>query len=120
MKLILPEPESDALREFLLARPGSRTTSALARTEVVSVAGREGAAGVARARELLARMHEISVSRSLLDNAADIAIQVGVRSLDAIHLATAQRLGADLAQLVTYDDRMALAAAQLHLRTARP
>jgi predicted nucleic acid-binding protein len=41
-------------------------------------------------------------------------------SRDAIHLATAQALGADLARLVTYDDRMSRAARALGLATATP
>lgn len=44
----------------------------------------------------------------------------GVRSLDAIHLATAQLLGADLGRLVTYDARMRDAAQALRLRTHSP
>jgi len=43
-----------------------------------------------------------------------------VRSLDAIHLATAQQLSGDLDQIVSYDDRMLRAANWLGIRTARP
>jgi predicted nucleic acid-binding protein len=43
-----------------------------------------------------------------------------LRSLDAIHLATVLQLGDDVGQLVTYDDRMAEAARQLGIKTARP
>jgi predicted nucleic acid-binding protein len=43
-----------------------------------------------------------------------------VRSLDAIHLATAHLLGTDLRQLVTYDNRMANAARDLGLTVAQP
>ncbi len=43
-----------------------------------------------------------------------------IRSLDAIHLATAQQLGGDIREVVTYDDRMVAAAAELGLRTASP
>ena len=43
-----------------------------------------------------------------------------VRSLDAIHLATAQQLGSDLALLVTHDDRVLAAARHLGIRTAAP
>jgi predicted nucleic acid-binding protein len=43
-----------------------------------------------------------------------------VRSLDAIHLATAQQLAADLGRLVTYDERMFDAAKRLGFRTAAP
>jgi predicted nucleic acid-binding protein len=43
-----------------------------------------------------------------------------LRSLDAIHLATANLLGQDLAHVVTYDERMADAARRLGLKTASP
>ena len=43
-----------------------------------------------------------------------------LRSLDAIHLATAERLGADLGGLITYDDRLAHAARRLGLRVSSP
>jgi predicted nucleic acid-binding protein len=42
-----------------------------------------------------------------------------LRSLDAIHLATAEQLGADLARIVTYDDQMAAAADRLGMTVAR-
>jgi len=43
-----------------------------------------------------------------------------LRSLDAIHLAAAQALGAELESLVTYDVRMTGAATDLGLRVASP
>jgi predicted nucleic acid-binding protein len=43
-----------------------------------------------------------------------------LRSLDAIHLTTAQLLGEELGALVTYDDRMATAAKRLGLRIVQP
>jgi len=43
-----------------------------------------------------------------------------LRSLDAIHLATAHQLGADLRQLITYDDRMATAARELGFKVSVP
>jgi predicted nucleic acid-binding protein len=43
-----------------------------------------------------------------------------LRSLDAIHLATAQELGDELSAVVTYDDRMAAAAKQLGYRIVQP
>jgi predicted nucleic acid-binding protein len=43
-----------------------------------------------------------------------------LRSLDAIHLATAQELGADLARVCTYDERMADAASALGLTVVAP
>ena len=43
-----------------------------------------------------------------------------LRSLDAIHLATARQLGADLGRVVTYDDRMAAGAESLGLTIVAP
>jgi predicted nucleic acid-binding protein len=43
-----------------------------------------------------------------------------LRSLDAIHLATAQLLGTDLARIVTYDERMADAAKAAGWTVATP
>ena len=43
-----------------------------------------------------------------------------LRSLDALHLATAQQLGDDLAGVVTYDERQADAARALPLEVKAP
>ena len=61
----------------------------------------------------------ISVSRRVLDGAAEL-LPVELRSLDAIHLATAQLLGDDLARLITYDARMAEAARGLGWTVVSP
>jgi uncharacterized protein len=57
------------------------------------------------------------------DAIAMSAARVGsaaVRTLDAIHLATALALGTDVAAFVTYDDRQADAARALGLPVVRP
>lgn len=43
-----------------------------------------------------------------------------VRSLDAIHLATAARVGRDVREMVTYDQRMALAAQPMGYKVSSP
>jgi hypothetical protein len=43
-----------------------------------------------------------------------------LRTLDAIHLATAMAVGDDLEAIVTYDERMVDAARLLGLSTATP
>lgn len=55
------------------------------------------------------------IDDALLDLAADMD-PLALRSLDAVHLAAAQLLGAELEALVTYDARMAQAAAALGFR----
>ena len=69
-------------------------------------------------RTALAGLALIRLDDRVLDSAADLPAPL--RSLAAIHLATAQALGADLAALVTYDVRMAQAAAELGLPLAAP
>ncbi len=66
-----------------------------------------------------ARYRLVGVNDRVLD-AAGALLPAELGSLGAIHLATAQQLGADLARMVTYDDRMAAAASQLGLTVARP
>jgi len=43
-----------------------------------------------------------------------------LRSLDAIHLASAQQLGTAVKQLITYDERMAVAAKAAGWSVASP
>jgi predicted nucleic acid-binding protein len=53
-------------------------------------------------------------------NAAGLLLPAGLRTLDAIHLATARQLGDEVRTLVTYDGRMAEAARQLDYRIVNP
>jgi hypothetical protein len=118
VKLAVRKPESAALRRYLRHRR-LLITSALARTEVARALLPLGAEAVRRGHHVLARMDLVRINDRVLD-AAGMMLPVELRSLDAIHLATAQQLGADLAWIVTYDDRMAVAANHLGLTVTRP
>lgn len=118
VKLVVPERESAALRAYLAAAGAVRTTSALARTEVVKAVGPFGA--VEPARRVLGALHDVAVTRSILDEAGDLAVELGMRSLDAIHLATARSLDEHLEVLVTYDRRMLAGAEALGLPAVAP
>lgn len=118
VKLVIAEPESVALRRHLRRRK-ELVSSALARTEVLRALLSEGEAGLARGRAVLSSVSLVRLNDRLL-HAAGVLFPPEVRSLDAIHLATAQQLGSDLGQIVTYDDRMREAARELGLRTATP
>lgn len=121
MKLVQKEVESDALRRFLRRhRSDGRVTSTLSRVEVVRAVHSGGAPAVATAHRQLARLHQINLDTALLDSAASLAPGAFVRSLDAIHLASAQLLTTDLRAVVTYDQRMAAAAATLGLTVDAP
>lgn len=78
-----------------------------------------GNRAVRRGADVLARVDLVRVSDRVLELAA--RLQPGeLRSLDAIHLATAEQLGSDLARVLTYDDRMSLAAAALGWTVVAP
>ena len=118
VKLAVEEPESTALRSYLRRR-NPLVSSALVRTEVLRALLLEGEAGVARGRAVLGRIDLIRINDRIL-NAAGALLPPELRSLDAIHIASAQLLGGDLGQLVTYDDRMLAAARLLGITTVSP
>lgn len=64
-------------------------------------------------------MDLVRLSDRVLEAAARLA-PPELRSLDAIHLATAQQLGAGLGRVVTYDDRMAAAVQAMGWTVAAP
>lgn len=118
VKLVIDEPESAPLRRHLRRR-GPLASSALARTEVLRALLDEGDAGLALGRDVLRRLNLVRVNDRIL-NAAGSLLPSELRSLDAIHLATALQLGDDVRQIITYDERMAAAAAALGLRASSP
>lgn len=118
VKLAIDEPQSAALRRYLRRR-GPLLSSALARAEVLRSLLDEGEPGLARGRVVLGRINLIRVNDRVL-NAAGTLLPAELRSLDAIHLATALLLEDDIGLIVTYDDHMAGAAADLGLRAASP
>jgi predicted nucleic acid-binding protein len=118
VKLVIEESESAALRRWI-EQPAFLATCALARTEVVRAVQPAGQAAVDRGRDVLRRLEIVRLDDDLLDAAALIAPPT-LRSLDAIHLAAALRLGEDLSAIVTYDNRMAVAAAARGLIVVSP
>lgn len=117
VKLAVREPESAALRRYVRRR--RLVVSALARTEVARALLPIGLDAVRRGLDVLARIDLVRINDRVLESAASI-MPPELRSLDAIHLATAEQLGADLARLITYDDRMAAAAVACGLTVAAP
>jgi len=118
VKLVVNEPESRALRAYLRREP-ERLSCGLARTEVLRAVRPLGPAAVQTARRLLRNVDLLRLDDALLD-AAGMLEPVTVRSLDAIHLAAAQLVAPTLRAVVTYDRRMAVAAASLGFRVAAP
>jgi len=108
VKLVVAEPESRALRRFL-SRRQPLVSSALARTEVARALMPSGPEAVSRGEDVLRRIQLLRINDRLLREAGLIE-PADLRSLDAIHLVSARRLGPSVRQIVTYDSRMAEAA----------
>ena len=119
VKLAVAEPESGALRRYL-AGHADRVASALARVEVRHALRRTGAtpATLRHAEQVLERIALVAVDEPVLHDAARLA-PASLRSLDALHLATALSLDG-LEAVVTYDSRLAAAAVDAGLPVAAP
>jgi predicted nucleic acid-binding protein len=120
VKLAVAEPETRRLYAFLADWP-ERVASALVHVEVPRALARAGAPPGTRRRALavLGRIVVVAIDDAVLSRAARVE-PAALRSLDAIHLATAFRLGEDLGVFVTYDDRLAAAAKQAGLQVEAP
>jgi predicted nucleic acid-binding protein len=119
VKLLVREAETTALRRRLRSWP-RRASSALLRVELLRTVRRAGLPRLMEgARRQLASIDLIRLDDDLLERAAEIEPST-MRSLDAIHLATALDLGSDLAAVVTYDARMSAAAQALGLPVVAP
>jgi len=94
-------------------------SSALARAEVTRALFPLGEQAVRRGQEVLAQLELIRVSDRILA-AAGALLPAELRTLDAIHLASALQLGSDLARIVTYDERLRAAARSTGCATAAP
>jgi uncharacterized protein len=118
VKLAVREPESDALRRYLRRRR-TLISSALARTEVLRALLPGGEPALAAGRRVLSQIDLIRVNDQVLRRAGTLS-PLPLRSLDAIHLTTAERLGTDLQEIISYDERMTTAAQEKGYKVATP
>ena len=107
LKLVVAEKESGAVRAWLVDQ-GPPWSSQLLRTEALRAARRLEIDEEVVESALQAVSLILPVA-STFHSAGKLPPPV-LRSLDALHLATALELGEDLDGLVTYDEQMAQAA----------
>lgn len=118
LKLVRSEPESSALRAEI-ASGDALVSSALLLVEGRRAAARYGPLALARARTALTTITLLPVDDATLEDAADLQ-PAELRSLDALHLASAIGLGAELGRFYCYDQRLAAAAATLGVDVRQP
>lgn len=110
LKLVALESHSEPFAEFYDDHANAAwVSSTLLRVEVMRAVTRALPVAIPDARELLLAFDFISIDDDIIDVAMNEPDRM-LRSLDAIHLATARALGADLDGMATYDDRLASAA----------
>lgn len=119
VKLVVDEAESEALRAYLDQGTGRFIASTLLRTEALRAVHHLGPDALELVRDGLRRVDLIGVDDRILDVAGSLEPSI-LRTLDAIHLATALFVGDDLDAIVTYDSRMIEATRSLGLKVASP
>lgn len=120
VKLVLPEAETRALLGALSDWP-ERISSTIAGVEVLRAVRRAGAGERVRERaeRVISGIGLVRVDEAVLSGAARLE-PAELRTLDAIHLATALSAGEDLGAMICYDDRLAQAAARLGVTMMAP
>ena len=120
IKLLVEESHSKALAVFYDTHPDAEwVSSALLRIELTRAVTRALPALLPDARDLLLAFSFVAIDDDVVEAAMNEPDR-GLRSLDAIHLATARILSEDLAAIVSYDARLLKAATDAGLATASP
>jgi len=119
VKLVIPEPETPALVAALTPKT-LLVASALLEVEALRATRRaRGEDGATAARTQLAGVRLLPLTDQIRRRACELEPPT-LRSLDAIHIATALDLGERLACMYAYDVRMATAASDAGLRVCAP
>ena len=119
LKLVVEEEHSAALREWAEANEKSLFSSDLMRVEALQSARRHSPAALAATRDRLDAVALLTVGRAAYDMAAALDPAI-LRTLDALHLSVALGVGNNLEGVVTYDLRLASAAALFGVAVATP
>ena len=120
IKLLAEEMHSKAFAAFYDAHADAEfVSSALLRIEVTRAVTRAIPALLPDARDLLLAFSFVAIDDEIVEGAMNEPDR-GLRSLDAIHLATARILRQDLDAIVSYDDRLLKAATDAGLPVTSP
>jgi len=117
VKLVLHEPETGPMVSWY-AEADRAATSVLGVIETQRAVARRGHDAL-HLRSVIAALVTLDLDGQIARLASTIQPS-SLRTLDAIHLATAMTLGAELDAFVTYDDRLAAAAREIGLPVVRP
>lgn len=119
VKLVRQEAETTAPRSWLAANAKPLVSSSLVRTEVARALHRNDPAALTILPAVIALIHQRPVTDGILNVAARFP-DATLRSLDAIHLATAADLSSVLTWFVAYDKRLSETARSHGLPVVTP
>lgn len=120
VKLVFDETESAALTEWLTAMTDiPKVSSDLSTIELLRTCRRVDDGAVEGASLLLGGIDFLPIDRAIVEKAATL-FPSDLRSLDAIHLASALSVKVNLTALVAYDVRLCAAAAEAGIEVVSP
>jgi predicted nucleic acid-binding protein len=119
VKLFTSETESEALIEVLNTEWRDMVASEILEVEVCRTAARLGGSAPALAARLLRGVVLLPLSAEVRDRSCSVG-SPALRSLDAIHLATALSVRERIGAVLTYDKRLAEASADAGLQVLAP
>ena len=108
VKLVVVEEHTEAMHAWARHANVQLVASDLLRTEALRAARRHSPEALLQTRTLLDAVTLLTISSDVCERAAELDPSI-MRSLDALHLASALMLGDDLEAVVTYDERMTAA-----------
>ncbi|MDR0366360.1 MAG: type II toxin-antitoxin system VapC family toxin [Bifidobacteriaceae bacterium] len=119
VKLVRVERGTAELRELIATAEVNLVTSVLGKAELLRAVRGDVPEAIQRARAVLSVVDLLAVDDLMVEVAAGLDPAV-MRTLDALHVASALALGESLAAIITYDSRMTDAARLSGLKTLSP
>lgn len=117
-KLVVAEAETPVLRDWISRQDAGLVTNSIGVVELRRLAARVSQQAVDTATLLLGRIDRVSLTPAALALAGQLP-PLEVRTLDALHIASAAEL-LELQAVLTYDPRLADAAAAYGLPVESP
>lgn len=120
VKLVFEEAESDALEQWLAERQDvPKITSELSTIELVRTCRRRDESAVIGARQVLVGLNLLPMTVDVIEKASLVG-PAELRSLDAVHLASAMSVSEAVTAFVVYESRLGAAAGDAGLAVAAP
>ena len=117
LKIVFNEEHSEALFHYL---SDILISSELLKVEVGRSLINRNSRHREASQELLARCHYIPISPKIVSTAQNLDFGISIRSLDAIHLASAMRLNGMDFEMITYDKRLSRVCELAGVRVISP